>query len=65
MRVVAYGLSALALAGLVFAASAAQAATTKKGCTVGKERWDATQGKCVPGKATSSKSAKKTAAKKK
>ena len=62
MRVVAYGLSALALAGLVFAASA-QAATTKKGCTVGKEHWDATQGKCVPGKATSSKSSKKAAKK--
>jgi hypothetical protein len=46
----AYGLGALALVGLVYAAAPASAATTKMGCVKGKEVWDAKAGKCVPGK---------------
>jgi hypothetical protein len=59
---VAFGLGALALAGLVYSAQPADAAKTKMGCERGKERWNAAAGKCEAGKA---KPAKKTAAKKK
>jgi hypothetical protein len=64
----AYGLGALALLGLVYAAAPANAATTKMGCVKGKEMWDAKVGKCVPGKPkakAASKAPKKAAEKKK
>lgn len=32
------------------AATGADAAKTKMGCTVGKEKWDASVGKCMPKK---------------
>jgi hypothetical protein len=59
---VAFGLGALALAGLVYSAQPADAAKTKMGCERGKERWNAAAGKCEAGKA---KPARKAAAKKK
>jgi hypothetical protein len=65
MRIVAYGLGALALAGLVYSASPAEAAKSKMGCMIGKEHWDATAGKCVAGKAKAHKAAKKAPAAKK
>ena len=64
----AYGLGALALFGLVYAAGPAEAAKSKMGCERGKEVWDAKAGKCVPGKPkakAASKAPKKAAAKKK
>lgn len=33
-----------------FATTSADAAKTKLGCTVGKEKWDASVGKCMPKK---------------
>jgi hypothetical protein len=54
--VVAIGTAALAL-GLL--AQPAAAKKSKMGCEVGKEIWNADQGKCVPGKYTR-KSAKKS-----
>jgi hypothetical protein len=53
--IVAVGLAAL-MAGAVV--QPAQAKKSKMGCEIGKEIWDASQGKCVPGKYTK-KSAKK------
>jgi hypothetical protein len=54
---------AVALAAALIAApvSFSNAATTKLGCVIGKEKWDATMGKCVP----ATKEPKKTSAKKK
>ena len=45
--IVAIGLAALAVGLLVQPAAAKK---SKMGCEVGKEIWDAGQGKCVPGK---------------
>ena len=68
LRVLAYGLGALGLAGLVLATDPASAAKSKMGCEIGKEVWNATAGKCVAGKSkyarmAASKSAKKAAKK--
>jgi hypothetical protein len=68
LHVLAYGLGALGLAGLVLASEPATAAKTKMGCEIGKEVWNATDGKCVPGKSkyakmVASKTAKKAAKK--
>ena len=48
----------IALAAGVLAQPAA-AKKSKMGCEVGKEIWDAGQGKCVPGKYSKKKTAKK------
>lgn len=57
----AIGLSAFAVAAFVHPATAAK---SKMGCEVGKEVWNASDGKCVPGKPKAEKSsAKKPAAK--
>jgi hypothetical protein len=53
--IVAIGLAALALGAVTQPAAAKK---SKMGCEVGKEIWDADQGKCVPGKYTR-KTAKK------
>jgi len=53
--IVAIGLAALAIGVLVQPAAAKK---SKMGCEVGKEIWDAAQGKCVAGKYTK-KTAKK------
>ena len=53
--IVAVGLAALA-AGVL--AQPAAAKKSKMGCEIGKEHWDATEAKCLPGK-----SVKKTAKK--
>ncbi len=53
--IVAVGLAALMAGAMV---PSAQAKKSKMGCEIGKEIWDASQGKCVPGK-YSKKSAKK------
>ena len=53
--IIAAGLVALA-AGLL--AQPAAAKKSKMGCEVGKEYWDAAEGKCMPGKSTK-KTAKK------
>ena len=45
--IVVIGVAALAAAILVQPAAAKQ---SKMGCEVGKEIWDASQGKCVPGR---------------
>lgn len=58
--IVAIGLSAFAVAAFVQPATAAK---TKKGCEIGKEVWNASEGKCVPGKAKSMKSSAKKPAK--
>jgi len=54
--VVAIGLAALAVGSFVQPAAAKK---SKMGCEVGKEIWDAGQGKCVPGKYSKKKTAKK------
>jgi len=53
--VVAIGLAALAVGLLVQPAAAKK---SKMGCEIGREHWDATEAKCMPGKATK-KTAKK------
>jgi hypothetical protein len=60
LSVLAYGLGALALAGLAFSAGPVEAAKTKMGCDRGKTAWNATSGKCEP---TKGKPAKKAASK--
>ena len=52
--IIALGVAALA----VTLAGPAAAKKSKMGCEIGKEVWDASQGKCVPG--TSKKKTKKT-----
>jgi hypothetical protein len=52
---IAIGLAALVAGAL---AQPAAAKKSKMGCEIGKEIWDATAGKCMPGKYTK-KSAKK------
>lgn len=59
MRQTIIALSAAAFAAGLLAQPAA-AAKTKMGCEIGKEVWNATEGKCVPGKP---KYAKKSTAK--
>jgi hypothetical protein len=53
--IVAIGLAALAIGVFVQPAAAKK---SKMGCEIGKEVWDAAQGKCVAGKYTK-KTAKK------
>lgn len=52
---------ALGTFGAIETASAAKAKLTPKGCIVGKQKWDASNAKCVDAKPV----AKKAAAKKK
>ena len=59
--IIAFGLAAFAIGSLVTPVTAAK---TKLGCEIGKEMWDASVGKCMPGKYTKKRAAK-TAAKKK
>jgi acetyl/propionyl-CoA carboxylase alpha subunit len=49
MRWTVITISAVALVGAVFVGPA-RAAKSKMGCEIGSEIWDASQGKCVPGK---------------
>jgi len=49
MRWTVITISAVALVAGVFAGPA-RAAKSKMGCEIGSEVWDASQGKCVPGK---------------
>lgn len=49
-------LAAFAAAALAHPAAAKK---SKMGCEIGKEIWDASAGKCVPGKYTRKKTAKK------
>ena len=56
IKIVLLSLGALVIGSFVHPASADK---TKMGCERGKESWDATVGKCVPGKAAK-KSAKKS-----
>ena len=63
MRSMIIALGVVALAAGSFAVPAT-AAKSKMGCEVGKEVWNAAEGKCLPGTA-SAKTAKKPAAKKK
>jgi hypothetical protein len=58
MRWTILSIGAAALAAVMFIEPAA-AAKSKMGCEIGSEVWDASQGKCVPGK-YSKKSAKKS-----
>jgi hypothetical protein len=53
-------IGAVALVGVMFVGPA-KAAKSKMGCEIGSEIWDASQGKCVPGKQAkkSTKKAKK------
>jgi hypothetical protein len=50
--IVAIGTAALAAAILTQPAAAKK---SKMGCEIGKEHWDASAGKCVPGKAKKKK----------
>jgi hypothetical protein len=66
LALLACSLGALALTALAYPSDPAAAAKTKMGCERGKEVWNASAGKCMPGKAkmAASKAAKKkTAAK--
>jgi hypothetical protein len=56
--------SALVVLGLAAGAHPATAAKSKMGCEIGKEIWDASAGKCVPGTPKTSKKAPKATAKK-
>jgi hypothetical protein len=62
MRKVLVAMTAAAFAfgtfGAIDTASAAKAKTTSKGCIIGKQKWDATEGKCVAAKPVT-KAAKK------
>jgi hypothetical protein len=64
LAVLAYGLGALALTGLVYSSDPAAAAKTKMGCERGKEVWNASAGKCVAGKSKYAKMAASKPAKK-
>jgi hypothetical protein len=57
MRFTVIAISAVALAAAFV--GPARAAKSKMGCQIGSEIWDASQGKCVPGKHTK-KSTKKS-----
>jgi len=54
--IVAIGLAALAVGSFVQPAAAKK---SKMGCEVGKEHWDATVGKCMPGKSVKKATKKK------
>jgi len=60
MRWTIITISAVALVGAMLMGPA-KAAKSKMGCEIGSEIWDASQGKCVPGKHAkkSTKKAKK------
>jgi hypothetical protein len=61
-KIVLLSLGALAMAGAFATGSfvhPAAAAKTKLGCEIGKEKWDATIGKCVPGQHAKKKPGKK------
>jgi len=49
MRWTVITISAMALVSAAFVGPA-RAAKSKMGCEIGSEIWDASQGKCVPGK---------------
>jgi hypothetical protein len=57
MRSLFVALGVAGVAGMLFVQPAA-AAKTKMGCVIGKEVWDASQGKCVAGKPKHSRMAK-------
>jgi hypothetical protein len=59
--IVAIGMTAFVAASFVQPAAAAQ---SKMGCEIGKEVWNAADGKCVPGKYTKKSSGKAAKAKK-
>jgi hypothetical protein len=59
----ALGLSALALVGFMATSEPASAAKSKMGCEIGKQTWDATQGKCVAAKGKAKRTARKGKAK--
>jgi hypothetical protein len=68
IAIIAAILGGFALAFSAVSSGPAEAAKTKKGCVIGKEKYDAVQGKCVAskGKAKAAKKvAKKAPAKKK
>jgi len=63
--IIAMAVAALAVGTIVYPAAATK---SKMGCEIGKETWDASAGKCVPGtskwsKKSSGKTAKKAPAK--
>jgi hypothetical protein len=58
MRWTMITISAVALVGATIVGPA-KAAKSKMGCEIGSEIWDASQGKCVPGK-HAKKAAKKS-----
>jgi hypothetical protein len=62
MRLVvpAFGLSALALVGFMASSDPATAAKTKMGCEVGKEKWNATLGRCEAAKGKATRTARRT-----
>ena len=61
LALVACGLGALALSALSLSSDPAAAAKTKMGCERGKEVWNASAGKCLPGKSKARMAAAKTA----
>lgn len=63
MRVVVIALGALALAGLVASSEPASAAKTKLGCERGKEKWNATLGRCEAAKGEATRTARRPAKK--
>ena len=67
MRKALVALTAVAFAlgtfGVIETASAAAAKTTAKGCIVGKQKWDASNAKCVAATPVKKAAAKKPAAK--
>jgi hypothetical protein len=65
LAVLAWSLGAIALVGLVHPSDPAAAAKTKMGCERGKEVWNASAGKCVPGRSKYGKTAATKTAKKK
>ena len=67
MRKALVALSAAAFAvgtfGAIETASAAKAKTSAKGCIIGKQKWDASNAKCVDAKPVKKAAAKKAPAK--
>lgn len=55
--IVAFALAAFAMGAMVHPATAAK---SKMGCEIGKEVWDAKEGKCVPGAPKAKSSSKST-----
>jgi hypothetical protein len=58
--IVALGTSAMAVGLLLGLPGPAAAKKSKMGCEIGKEVWNAKDGKCVPGKYKAKTAAKKT-----